>query len=577
MNGNEPIPIVFSGGMNNVDTPLTLFLKKQGETERLVNADTSLQGRLKILRPLAIVNKTAQSSSIHTIYHAGSAILIGTGNYLKYLTIYGSLTTLLSSLSSAKLSISHAGAWAFMGNGTDNKAAYLSSHTGTDWGQAPPTAAPTVATGAAGNPDGEYSCYYRYKITLPDGSILRTALSPVATVDTTGGLIIEWSGLVHATFTGCTCQIELFRWLTGFAATQRVTTLSSGTTTYSDDISDATLQDEDDSNYYEFAETGYYGTPDNINMAIYHPGADRVFAVVDNDIYWSEAGGGAYYHIFIYDETADEYTNVNSVFLSGENITGLVILDEQLYVASQRTWRRLRGRTPSDWAWEDTAAVKGPICEKVIAKTPWGALYPGNDGCMWVFNGYQSSKILETFKFDTLPDTNSHATFDGRYYRLFYGDTTYPELIIDFFNFPERSPIVVQSTRNYTCSFYYPGSNEFYVGDSSGYVRTGEDSDTEVTLSFKTSETPADQLIKTGDFANVLVQANTQGDNLIITPYEDGVEQDALTAFTSTSLVREPVPLKFNSYRSLAFLVSITTSEDIEIREPWMLQKGDDG
>ena len=569
----NPITLKFTGGMNNRHTPLELMQRQMGESQTLINADTNLAGRLKLLRPLSNLNSTAEGSSIHSIYRANDTILVGTGTSLKYLS-GASLTSLATGLSGSSICFAHAGYWVFIGDGTNEKAVYLPTPVVTAWGIDPPTAAPTVAdsgvAATAATPSGAYSCYYRYKITLPDASIIYTTLSPVGAVTVAAQRKISWSALVHATFTGATTvAIELFRTSASMAATYLVASVASGTTTYTDDIDDTTLQAST-----EFAEDGYYGPPAGVDIAIYHPGSDRVFCVVGNNVYWSEP---AMYHVFVYDETADSYTNVNSVFLDGENVTGLVMFDEQLYIGSSRTWRRLRGTNPDYWSWEPIAgAIKGPVSWRALAITPFGAIYPGNDGHLWIFNGFETVRIAEHFVFSTNPSTTAHSTFDGRFYRLFYEDTTYPELILDFFEFPRRPPRAIKSTRTATASYYDPGLNLFYLGISTGYLQNGNDTSTSVSMTFKTAEIPVEQLVNLGNASTLLVQIDTKGVNMTITPYFDDVAQSALATINTHSLQRVEVPLPWNSYRSLSLEVTISTAADIEIREPWMIRGEDD-
>lgn len=283
------------------------------------------------------------------------------------------------------------------------------------------------------------------------------------------------------------------------------------------------------------------------------------------------------YHVFVYDESSDQYQNVNSVFLTGENVTGLLMFDEQLYIGSQKTWRRLRGTNPDYWSWEPIAgAIKGPVAWRTLVTTPYGAIYPGNDGHLWIFNGFETVRISEHFVFDTDPNTEAHATFDGRFYRLFYEDTTNPLLIMDFFEFPRRPPRIIQSTQDATASHYDPMSDELYYGDSDGYLRNGEDTDTAVTLSFKTAEVPIEQLINLGNAASLLVHLNTGNVNMKITPYFDNVAQSALATIKTSSLERVALSLPFNTYRELSLHATITTNEDIEIREPWLIRAEDD-
>lgn len=564
----EPIIINFSGGLNNLYTPLQLFTRQQGEVQTLINVDTTYMGRLKLLRPLTALNSTAESTEVHSLFRAGDLVLVGASTNLKYVNSTA-LTSLFTGLSGEYISFAHVGDWVFLGDGTNEQAVYTTTPTACDWGLNPPSAAPTVAAGAAGNPDGTYSCYYRYKITLPDGTVVYTALSSAASAVVSSEKI-EWSAIVHASFTGATTvQAELFRTKTGFAATYLVDTLDDGTTTLSDNVDDTTLQTQD-----EYAETGYYGPPSGVDIVAYHEGADWVFCAVDNEVYWSEA---SLYHTYIYDEDADSYSNVNSVFLEGESVTALSMFDEQLYIGCQRTWKRLRGTNPDYWTWEPIAgAIKGPIARRSVALTPWGLIYPGNDGHIWIFNGFETARISEIFVFATEPTTTCHATYDGRFYRLWYGDSDCPELILDFLEFPRRPPRPVQSTRSASSSFYDSASNEFYMGDSDGYVRNGEDTDTEVTLTVRTAEIPVEQLINMGGAGSLLIHANTENVTMTITPYFDDVAQDDITTFRTSSLKRVPIGMPFNDYRSLSLKVSITTNEAIELREPWILRSEDD-
>lgn len=560
-----PIPIRLTGGMNNRNTPLELHAR--GDLVRLINADTTYPGEIRPLRPLTALNSTAENYSIHSVFRANDIVLVGSNTVLKYVN-GTALTSLLTDLANNNFSFGHAGSWCFIGDGTNKKAVYLDTPVGTDWGLDIPSAGPTCASGAAGNPNGTYSCYYRYKITLPDGTILRTALSAIVTEITVASQKIEWSNIAHASFEGATTiQAELFRTATGLGGIYQVALLAEGVTTFSDDYSDAGLI-----TLVEYAETGYWPPPSNPSIVIYHPGADRVFCAVDNSVYWSLA---AKYHVFLYDEDAGEYTNINDVFLSGEDVTGMVMIDEQLYIASQKTWIRLRGTNPDTWDWDPTNAIKGPVSWRAAAVTRWGVIYPGNDGRMWLFNGFEASTILEHFVFDTDPDSTCHATFDRRFYRLFYGDSTYPELVIDFYGFPDIQPRIVKSTQSATSSCYDNLSDELYLGDSNGYVRNGEDTNEEVSILIETPEIAVEDLTMLGDESKMIIRCDTGGDDLTVTPKEDGVEQSALEAITSSSLEFEIVPLAFNDYYVIAFVIEITSSSAVRIMDPIMIAKDD--
>jgi len=62
-----PHELRFSGGMNNLNTPLDLFQRKQGEVPLMINVDTSLPGvilPLKTLRPL----NTVAGENLHSLF-----------------------------------------------------------------------------------------------------------------------------------------------------------------------------------------------------------------------------------------------------------------------------------------------------------------------------------------------------------------------------------------------------------------------------------------------------------------------------------------------------------------------------
>lgn len=568
------IPIPITGGMTNAMSAVRLFLRQQGELVNLVNADLSVFGEIGILRNQRTLNQTAESDPVHSVFKANNVIFAGISNALKYWD-GSSLSNVLAGPHldpGTPLSFAHVGKYIYMCNGSAKKSAYIDGPTGLDWGQARPATAPTVSAVAASGTTktaGAYTCYYRYKITLPDGTIIRTALSDgtsatLADTDDT----FSWSNLVHSTFTGATTvAIELFRTMIGWSGTFLVAEIASGTTTYTDDISDTNLQLAT-----AFDQTGYYPPPDIPDLVAYHPGSDRLFVAKGGDVYWSEAG---LYHIFVFSSSSGTYSNVNSVFLSGEKLTAMLLIDEQMYFGSQRGWRRLRGTDPSTWRWEDTSARRGPVSPRAVTLTFWGALYPGNDGRLWLFNGFDARPLLEHFVFDRAPGPLSHATFDGRFYRLFYPeDTDYPSVVVDFFGYPQITPRVTKSTYSADGSFYDEATDDLILGDSAGYVRRGRDGN-EATLTIKTPEIPVEALEKLGDMAALVMRINSQGADITLTPYHDGIATGALTAFSTDTFKFEKINIPLGDYYTLQFEISVTSAEDVKIGEPIVLAKGD--
>ena len=558
----QPNEIRFSGALNNLNTAIDLFQRKRGEVPLMVNCDITLPGKLSPLKTLLALNAGA-GTTIHSLFVGNGVVFIVDGITLQYLST-SSLVTLLALTASTKMSWAKAGNWIFCANGADKQAIYINTPVACAWGLAIPTVMPTVAdSGTAGNPNGTYSCYYRYRVTLPDGSIILTALSPVGSVTLTTKKI-NWTVPAYPTFTGATSvHVDLFRTSTAMAGNYLVTTLT-GATTYTDDLTDAALQ-----LLTVYAETGYYPPPAGINLAKYCPASDRVFAVVGNVAYWSEPGK---YHVFLYKASVAEYESVNSVFLAGENITAVKIIDEQMYFGSTGTWRRLRGKTPVDFKWEDTPAIKGPINDESAVETPWGVLHPSIDGTMWMFTGITSRQIVPEFVFATRPTAaTAHATFDGRFYRLFYGDAANPELMIDFLKYPELPPRVVQSTRSATASFYDKFTGKFYMVDAQ-YVRNGVDASSSIAMRFQTPDIPLSGLSELGKAASLVYKCNTQGEDMTVTPYVDDVAGAPITINTAT-LKRDYTGVPFGDGYAMSLLFEITSAAAILIEEPFLLKQ----
>ena len=557
---SQPIELRWSGGINSLNTALDLYLRKKGEVPILRNADLSLPGVVSPLKGLLPISNAG--TAIHSIFVGNTVKFVVDGVGLKYL-LAATLTALGTLTAATRVRWAHVGNWIFIANGTDKRSIYIPTPVMCSWGLAIPTVAPTVIDSTTGgNPDGTYSCYYRYRVTLPDGTIILTALSPVGSVTVVTNKI-SWTVPAYPTFTGATSvHVDLFRTSVALSANYLVTTLTAATT-YTDDVSDAALQ-----LLPEYEEDGYYPPPDGIDIVKYYPAADRVFAIVGPDAYWSEAG---IYHVFKYDATAAEYENVNSVFLAGDDITAVKRIDENLYFGSTGTWRRLRGRSPATWSWEDTMAAAGPINDESAAETPWGIIHPAADGTMWLFTGNTSRSILDEFVFTTNPGAAAHASFDGRFYRLFYADPTYPELVVDFLKYPEIPPRIVQSSRSATASYFDKSTGKFYMADAQ-YLRYGADSADSVALTIKTPDIPLAGLLKMSGRSMLNYKANTQGADITITPYADGVALAPITINTATNK-RDRTPLPFGDAYTLSLLIEITTAAAITIEEPWLIAK----
>lgn len=145
-----------------------------------------------------------------------------------------------------------------------------------------PTSAPTVTpdTGGAATA-GDYLCAYRYiDDTLPDP--IPGNISATTTVTATANQEFNWSA-IPGTLPGRATKVELWRSTAGGSnVLYKITTLNAGTTTYVDQVSDATLNaSSEDNTLLILLEDGTL----NARRFVVPPN-DRAYVVMFQDRYW---------------------------------------------------------------------------------------------------------------------------------------------------------------------------------------------------------------------------------------------------------------------------------------------------
>jgi hypothetical protein len=215
-------------------------------------------------------------------------------------------------------------------------------------------------------------------------------------------------------------------------------------------------------------------------------------------LYWSEAAAGL-----------DSFENENlmplAVLLESFDdirVPGFDHLDPQglyswgvnLYIPLKDTWIRKQGNEPATWALRKTYAKHG-------IGAPYTVDYSGSPGGMIgvtspefseagiaIFGG-QSSEIISSPRLDYI--FNSHMNLDyisqcrgkigGRNYHLVYpsGSSTTPDayLCIDLRRFPDIRVVKWTDLSGYSIDSDTQGK-KFYIGTSTGYVKTQSDSGT---------------------------------------------------------------------------------------------------
>lgn len=267
----------------------------------------------------------------------------------------------------------------------------------------------------------------------------------------------------------------------------------------------------------------------------------------------------------------------NTPVFENEDNTTLLVFADMVYIGSRAGWKRLRGKTPDYWVLDDIDSVVGPVTDKSVAVTPFGAIYPREDG-LYLFNGYsarifypQAKTILENVNWNVVE--KAFSVWDGRYFRFFYprgaSVVNDRELVVDLVGGLENAR-ATESDRAASGGFYDPVTKILFLGDEDGNLEVAGSSGSRA-LEVVTKEFPAQGLLQAGTFQRLHYDADTQGETITVTAYYDGVEQAPVTIST-TSRKRGQVSLpKGNAYR-VGIKIAVTTDKDVKLYEPWTLE-----
>ena len=559
-------PFLFDKGMNRRKSPLYL---KDGEVYTVDNFSFESEGVLET-RPAKTISyaiDTDSDSAINGIHRYIDSILASSKaycpgdqsffNYIYQRDKDGTAYTNIDILSGNKRPrFGDYEKFIFAIDG-ESKRAYIDDDI-YEWGVANPVAAPTLAVGAAGNPDAEYTCYYTYYVTFPNGKTYETAASPSATV-TLSSEKCEWSGISICPYegTGLIIKRNLYRTVSGSA--YLVTTLGDNTTTsYSDNVTDTDLQSAS-----AYGTANYSTPPENAtDIAVY---LQRMFLIKDNSLYWSEP-----YSPFGFLTTSNVV-----VTKEDEGLVGIINWGDQLYIASKEEWYRLQGGDPDTWSIKRTFTDNGLVNPHTIKKSKFGIIGLDYDG-IYLFDGSTTQSLTETVLgksfFTDLDDLSvCYAEFDGEVYYFYYassGTTLDSCLKLDFTH--GRSNL-----QAYTGGFV--DAHEFYREQTiryqayGGYEYTVGGTETIVT-SLLTGDQAFKNIAQLKNLEYLFYDINTNGIDVTVTFYVDGVAGFTLTLNTSTrTRARSERLPQLEGYR-FTLGVDCADSQNLKIYGPWMLE-----
>jgi len=439
----------------------------------------------------------------------------------------------------------------------ESKKAYIDENK-YEWGVENPTEAPTVAAGAAGNPDAEYDCWVTFYIIFPNGKVYETAKSPTATA-TLSSEVCERSNIPICPYTGEDIIIHrnLYRTVSG-SGYLAATIADNVTTTYSDDATDTSLQSAS-----AYGTTSYSTPPDNaVDIAIY---LQRVFLIKNNRLYWSEA-----YSPFGFLTTSDVV-----VTKEDEDLIGIIDWGDQLYIVSKEQWYRLQGNDPDTWSIKRTFTDNGLINRHTIKKTKYGILGLDYDG-VYVFDGSTTQSLTEKIlgrKFFTDLDDLSvcYAEFDGEIYYLYYassGSTLDSCLKLDF-TFG-RSGLMIYTGGFVDAHELYRESTIRYQAYA-GYEYSEGGTETIVT-SLLSGDQGFGNIGQLKNLEYLYYDIDTNSIDVTVIIYVDGTAGTTITLNTaSRTRARSQKLPQLEGYR-FSIGVDCADSQSLKIYGPWILE-----
>ena len=437
--------------------------------------------------------------------------------------------------------------------------AFTEEHKYT-WAIANPDSAPTVAAHAdAGNPNGTYQCYVTFYATFPNGKVMETGPSPVGEVTVTNKKI-AWS-VIDTAFFGAgdepVVYRKLYRTVSGTA--YLVTTIEDNTTTtYTDNVTDATLQasvvlSTDDYSYPPSTAT---------DIAIY---LQRVFLILSNKVYWSEP----------YMPWSFKTTSSGAVSQDDEDLVSVMNWGDQLYMASVREWYRLQGSDPTTWSIKRTFTDVGVINRCCTHKSKYGIIGLWSDG-IYLFDGSISKNITEKILgrefFTDIEDLSvAHAEFDGTKYYFYYassGTDIDSCMVLDFTYYPD---VRIYHQDFFVQGHYYDKNTNinYYGKDNYEY----SDGGTEVIpTSLITGDKGFQGLLKRKCLDYLYYDLDTNSKDVTVDIYADGSVVQTLTLNTDERTRKRSVKLKPSEGYRFAIGIDCSDSEDLLIYSPWALE-----
>ena len=557
-------PITFDRGLNIKKSPLTL---EDGEFVSCSGFVFDSQGDLTARTPKTAVS-TSAVGAIHTIHRYKNYVLLGDAKAARYkwdldgyCSLYvppnGNFTSLGNLNSSNPWSVADAEDFTFWVNGIDSKA--FCNANWYEWVIPNPETAPAGAIGTGVGPSDTYSLYYSFYIKFPNGRTYETGLSPAGSV-TVSNQGIAWSkiGVSLYSGTGVTIHRKLYRTSASIIDIYYVTTIADNTTTTYNDVLDDTALEAN------AIETTYGMTPIPTGMVDIAYYLGRVFGIKGSFLYPSEP-----YLPFTFD-----YSNELQVTPEGIDLVVVVAWGDQLYLASAEKWYRLQGSTSATWSIRNTFAETGVINRRTVIATRYGIIAQWYDG-IYIFDGSLTKSITK----DNIPKSvftgmtspkNAYASFDGRLYKFYYpstGTTIDKCLVFDLMDYPTIK-FYNEDFLATAMEFHFPTGIYYYA---KGGLHYKDGTSETIVTSLQTGDKVAKDIAHQKELEYLYYDINTNGKDVIVTFYCDGVAQTPVKILNTSTRTRDRIELpKWQGYR-FSLKIDCVDSQSLHIYSPWMV------
>ena len=337
---------------------------------------------------------------------------------------------------------------------------------------------------AAGGSNLDSAATYTYKVTIDADAYVCDAVSNTVTTDAANRKV-TLSNLPLGP-TGATNR-KIYRTEGGGATWKLLATIADNTTTtYDDDVADATLTDA----YPSVTDAIPKGNILKIHRERFFISGDPTYP---NRIYYSNV----YLPHYIQQTTNSDFMNISAD--DNDEIMGIPIQLGVMLCIKKNTIRKLHitsavsGADPATWYADDPISFVGSPAQWSVTQTPYGVIFLGWDH-WYMFNGANVKTIIDEFDTKEMLDSAYHDTVGYWHDGIFLAGYTSLEAAeqqhdrVMRYNFKRNKVSYDTISANcFTSKIGDDETGELYYGDSSnGYVYKDENEETLYRLNSKT-------------------------------------------------------------------------------------------